>query len=288
MRSIHTDLACELSKGASIRGIETEQYTQGQTQITKITVQTPAAAQRIGKPMGHYYTLMHPSLCEKEPELVSDISLLIGQILRELMPPQKKERTVLILGLGNSAITPDALGSKTTQRVLVTRHAIENMPDAIDERLNSVCAIAPGVLGVTGLETGEVAQGIVQHIHPSCVICIDSLAAMSLKRVLTTVQIADTGICPGSGLNNPRRELTEHTLGIPVISVGIPLVVGVQSILNDANAPVPQDDDIWQSMVVTPKDIDEAVTNAACVLGMGINLALQSPLTQEEIASMML
>lgn len=286
MRNIHTDLACELSQGIRMPGIISEQYEKDGAQITKITIDTPKAALRIGKPIGRYYTLMHHGLCKKQADSENRISLLIGDLIRQLLPQTVNPHTTLVLGLGNSAITPDALGSKTTEKVLVTRHVIENIPEAVDARVKSVCAIAPGVLGVTGLETGEVAQGIVDHVRPGCVICIDSLAAQSVSRLLTTVQIADTGICPGSGLHNPRRELTEKTLGIPVISIGIPLVVGIQSILSDAKADSEFTDNSWDKMVVTPTQIDEAVNQAAKIIAKGINFALQPDLSPQELESL--
>ncbi len=286
---IHTDLACEIAGRAGGRGVSVEEKTEGDMAVTIVKVLDDSGARKIGKPVGTYVTAYSPSLCRNDPEQKRGMSYTIAGQLKALLPQLKKEDTVLVLGLGNSAVTPDALGSKATQRVLVTRHIMQNIPDAVDERARSVCAIAPGVLGVTGLETGEVALGIVENIKPACVIAIDSLAALSLHRVLTTVQIANSGICPGSGLNNPRRELTLQTLGVPVIAVGVPLVVSARSILRDALGGDDQNEELENiidrsvdDMVVTPKDIDEAVNLAADVVAMGINLAIHDGISYDE------
>ena len=290
---MHTDLACEIAGRAGGAGVSVEEKTQGGMTVTIVKVLNEKGAGKIGKPVGTYVTAHSPSLCKNEPLLKRDMAQTIAQQLQTLLPQIKKDDTVLVLGLGNSAVTPDALGSKTAQRVLVTRHIMQNIPDAVDDRARCVCAIAPGVLGVTGLETGEVALGIVENIRPACVIAVDSLAALSLHRVLTTVQLSDSGICPGSGLNNPRRELTHKTLGVPVIAVGVPLVVSARSILNDALGAQDDDDELAQAlaahmddMVVTPKDIDEAVNLAADVVAMGINLAIHDGISYDEFTQL--
>ena len=286
---MHTDLACEIAGRAGGAGVSVEEKTLGDMVVTVVKVMDDVGAKKIGKSVGNYVTAYSPFLCKNDPERKKTMAQTIAVQLKSLLPKLEKDDTVLVLGLGNSAVTPDALGSKTAQNVLVTRHIMQNMPDAVDERVRSVCAIAPGVLGVTGIETGEVALGIVENVRPACVIAVDSLAALSLHRVLTTVQLSDSGICPGSGLNNPRRELTLETLGVPVIAVGVPLVVSARSILKDALGAEDDDDELTQAlsaaiddMVVTPKDIDEAVNLAAEVVAMGINLAVHDGIDYDE------
>jgi len=133
----------------------------------------------------------------------------------------KDDSTILVIGLGNWNVTPDALGPKVVSRLMVTRHLLEYVPDQVDEGVRPVCAVSPGVLGITGIETGEIVRGIVDRVKPDVVIAIDALASRKMERVNTTIQIADTGISPGSGVGNKRMELSRETLGVPVIAIGV-------------------------------------------------------------------
>lgn len=298
-RAVRTDLACELAAGARGAGVSMSTAQERGVELTVVEVVNERGARRIGKPMGTYVTARSDALAGKEPEARRDLAEVIAARLRDMLPELGENETVLVLGLGNSAVTPDALGGKTVAHVLVSRHVVEHLPELVDERVRSVCAIAPGVLGVTGMESGEIALGIVETVRPACVIAIDSLAAMSLGRVLTTVQLADTGICPGSGLNNPRRELTRRTLGVPVIAVGVPLVVSAVGICRDALEGLGggqtdvSDERIADAlggaardMVVTPKDIDEAVDSAAQTIAMAINMAVHRDISYDELLGM--
>lgn len=289
----HTDLAMEVSGGVTRhdQGIQVDERQMGRATLTTVDIVNEKGERQTGKPVGRYVTAYCEDLCVNDPDTDEEISRLLGRLLFEMLPERKKEDTVLVVGLGNRAITPDALGSKVVGNVFVSRHIIENMPDAVDERMTNVCAIAPGVLGVTGVETGEIVLGVVEKVRPACVIAIDSLAARSLTRVLTTVQLSNTGIRPGSGLNNPRKELTAQTLGVPVLAIGVPLVVSAMSICADAleAAGCHMDDRVERAlgkqaadMVVTPKEIDEAVDNAAHLIAMGINLALHPEVGYED------
>src|SRR5690606_35629985 len=141
---------------------------------------------------------------------------------------------ILVVGLGNWNVTPDALGPKVVSNLMVTRHLLEYLPDQVDEGVRPVCAVAPGVLGITGIETGEIVKGIVDRIRPDYIIAIDALAARKLERVNTTIQIADTGIAPGSGVGNKRMELSKDTLGVPVLAIGVPTVLDAATMANDA------------------------------------------------------
>ena len=141
--------------------------------------------------------------------------------------------TALVVGLGNWNVTPDALGPRVVSKLMVTRHLKELVPDSIDEGIRPVCAIAPGVLGITGIETYEIIKGIVEKIKPNLILCIDALASRKLERVNRTIQIGNTGISPGSGVGNKRMEISERTLGVPVIAVGVPTVVDAATMAND-------------------------------------------------------
>lgn len=274
MNRMYTDLACEAAPQQTA-GVRWETKSMGHCEATHVEVYSPIGERATGKPMGHYITLQSENLCKNEPATNRQLAQALCDTLRPMIP--EGEGSVLVLGLGNRDVTPDALGAKTVKRLFVSRHILRNIPDAVDERVRDVCALAPGVLGVTGMETGEVALGVVHTIAPKCVICIDSLCALSLTRLLTTLQIADTGICPGSGLNNPRRELTHRTLGVPVLAIGVPLVVSAASLCPDL-----ADSD----MVVTPKQIDEAVENAAAIIAAGLNMALHPQIAYEEFADL--
>jgi len=162
----------------------------------------------MGKPKGNYITLEAPGIKDRDPVFEESISEEMAQELKKILPLHKDSK-VLVVGLGNWNITPDALGPKVVDRVMVTRHILELIPDQVDERVRSVCAIAPGVLGITGIETGEIIKGIVEKVKPDVVVAIDALASRRADRIGTTIQIADTGINPGSGIGNKRMELNE-------------------------------------------------------------------------------
>ena len=218
----------------------------------------------------------------------------------------KGAQTVLVTGLGNRSVTPDALGPRTVERVLVTRHMDGCLPADISGKMKSVCAAAPGVLGVTGLETAEVLRGMVEHVKPDAVIAVDALAARSSQRICSTIQVADTGIAPGSGVGNHRKALTKKTLGVPVIAVGVPMVVYASTIARDAMGYLVREDGASEAdekklaacvervvseklgeLIVTPREVDALVERMAGVLADGINLALHPGLDRREIAQLM-
>ena len=212
--------------------------------------------------------------------------------MKSLLP---REGEVLVVGLGNRNVTADALGTRVVERMLVTRHLRQAMARELRGRLRGVSAIAPGVLGLTGIETAELCRGLVRHVRPSAVIAIDALAAFESERICTTVQITDTGIEPGSGVGNHRLGLTEETLGVKVIAVGVPMVVYASTIARDAMARLIDEygllargheeaaqqllrqvsEGFLGDMVVTPREIDELVLHVAALLSDGINQALQ-------------
>jgi len=232
------------------------------------------------------------------------LSCELARAIREMMP--RGAKTVLVAGLGNRSVTPDALGPRTVERVLVTRHMDGCLPADVLARFSSVCALAPGVLGVTGIETAEVLRGMAAHVKPDAVIAVDALAARSSARICSTVQIADTGIAPGSGVGNHQKALSRETLGVPVIAVGVPMVVYAATIASDAmsdliRADGGSDEDEEKlaacaarvvsrrlgDLIVTPREVDALVERMAGILAEGINQALHPGLEMDEIEQMM-
>ena len=228
---------------------------------------------------------------------------LLGEELARLVHPDG-DTPVLVIGHGNRDITPDCLGPLAAARVLVTRHMFRELPQYTDKRLKSVCAVAPGVLGVTGIETLEMAASLVRAVQPAAVICIDSLAARDSRSICSTVQLSDAGIQPGSGVGNHRRALTRESLGVNVYSLGVPTVIYAATLARDAMELVAPDgmreneaafnsfeqelaETELGEMIVTPREIDALVADAAEVIAAGINRALQPELSDEEILAMM-
>ena len=257
-------------------------------------------AQAMGRPCGVYVTLTCPQTMSIALKTRQALAHELAMTLRSMLP--KARKSILVVGLGNRNVTPDSLGPRTAERILVTRHMAGCLPEDMVQSMASVSAAAPGVLGVTGMETVEILKGMVTHVQPDAVIAIDALAARSSSRIASTIQIADTGITPGSGVGNHRKALNEQTLGVPVIAVGVPLVVYASTIASDAlyvlgggemeeeriAACVEQVVSLkLGEMVVTPREVDALVERMSGVLADGINQALQPNLTSAEIAQMM-
>ena len=290
-----TDLAMERTvyPGGLGDGVTVQTQQDSGAEITWVRVQTEAAAQRLGKPVGTYWTMTHPELPTFTPKERMQAARRIAQMLRLMLPPTGD---VLVLGLGNRRMTADALGDKVVSGVLVTRH----MQDfAEGGKLRSVCALSPGVLGVTGMETAEMAAGLVERLHPSAVLVVDALAAMETSHIGTTVQLTDAGIRPGSGVGNHRAAINRETMHVPVIAVGVPMVVYASTIVRDAlqgilAAQSTQEDahrmaeqltkQAHTDLVVTPRNIDELVAGLADMLALAINSALQPSCTLEELS----
>ena len=261
--------------------------------ITTVEVLDEQGSQALQKPVGKYVTVEMPSFRENGQAFYEVGSKEVRRQLKEMLPDGG---TVLVAGLGNRAITPDALGPRVTDLLIVTRHLFALAPEAT-EGLGAICAIAPGVLGVTGMETSEIVKGVVEHIRPDAVIAVDALASRRMDRISTTVQIADTGIHPGSGIGNDRQGLTQETLGVPVIAVGVPLVVDAAAVAFDAMTMVDgtQTEETFRdlqqaigknigALMVTPKDIDKLLTQMVRLVSAGINTAVHS-IGLEEIDS---
>ncbi len=298
--SIYTDLALEARElNPQIPGITEENEDIEDVSISRIKIETQDAAQRIGKAMGRYITIDAPELTKRDKNIYNDVSAKIASEITKLMGQISEKATILIIGLGNRYITPDSLGPRVAEKVYVTRHITQYMPEAIDGELRAVCSIAPGVLGVTGLETFEVAKGLAERLKPDLIIAIDSLASRRAARINTTVQLTDTGISPGSGVGNNRQGLTPETHGAPVLAIGIPLVVYASTISQDTISLIADEtgrhndeerllqlaekviSEHMGPMIVTPKDIDSIVEEMSGIVAMAINIAVHDGKCEE-------
>lgn len=307
----YTDLALERAIAAPQRdGLQIEQEQGEGFTLTRVLVTDETGAAQVGKPPGAYITIEAPGLLHRDRTLQSTVAEQVANALASLLPDDP-HAPVLVVGMGNRRATPDALGPRTVQDVLVTRHLDDYVPEDLKGRLRPVCAIAPGVLGTTGLETSAIVKGIVEQLQPAAVIAIDALAAQSVERLLTTIQLTDTGISPGGGVGNRRRALNAETLGVPVIAVGVPTVVhamtitvlAVEGFLQQAQThprltgPLAdiRDDQRRQwladalpermaGLMVTPKEIDAQIEQMAECLAAGINRCLHPGIIDTDLA----
>ncbi len=266
-----TDLAVEaiVTDKNYTEGIKEREYYKNSLFITETDVDEKAG-ERIGKSAGHYVTVFSKDLFSGiQTEAYSEI---LSSLLREFIP---KKGLVLVVGLGNREITPDALGPMVAERVLATRHLRNEMPNELDD-LRAVCSMATGVLAQTGIETAEIIKAVCEKINPDLVVAIDALAAREVTRLLTTVQFSNTGIQPGAGVMNRRAEISKKTLGIPVIALGVPTVVDAYKVGSSSDSGT-------APLMVTPKDIDVMTRRAADLLSLSLNCALQRNLSVDEI-----
>lgn len=285
-----------------IDGIETEEEEKDQIKISRVKILNEQGEKALAKPKGDYVTLDVKNIKTVDEEGIEKIAEVLGDELREIIKKHISDtEDILVVGLGNLYVTPDALGPKVVPEIQVTRHILQYMPSAMPEDTRPVSAISPGVLGITGIETMEILKGIVENIKPKMLIVIDALASRSIERISSSIQIADTGIVPGAGVGNTRKEISIKTLGIPVIALGIPTVVDLASITNDCidlfieslqqkamsndylnklrekdnyeeikEALIPKD----YNMIVTPKEIDKLIENMSKIVSKGINMSL--------------
>ncbi|HZK44903.1 MAG TPA: GPR endopeptidase [Clostridia bacterium] len=291
--NIHTDLAMEARESNSaLNGVSEERTDNEHYSVSRIKIDTDEAASALQKSKGLYITIEAPDLVLREPELIKAVTEALSAELTGLIDKGGASGTVLVVGLGNRAVTPDALGPKTAEKILVTRHIKQYMPDAIPNGVRSVCAVSPGVLGVTGIETMEVIQGIVERSKPSLIIAIDSLSSRRTERIASTIQLCDAGIQPGAGVGNIRSGLDEASLGIPVIAVGVPLVVYASTISRDTIGLIASElgllgneekikelaakaiSEKTGELIVTPKEIDSLIECTSTILADGINMCL--------------
>ena len=275
-----TDLAVEAVADAAVQ----KEYRENMELCTLEL--TPADAQTIGKSSGRYITAILPPLSDDEKDLEKK-ALVLGEYLRSLLP---KEGSVLVVGLGNEAITPDALGPRAASMVLATRHIQGEFARSVGlDDLRSTVVLKPDVLGNTGMESSEIVAGVCDVLRPAAVIAVDALAARSLERLGCTVQLSDTGISPGSGVGNNRRALNRETLHLPVIGVGVPTVVDAATLAQDltgvaTEAAAPR----GAQMMVTPREIDLVIARAARLIAMTIHAALQPAYSPLELLSIAL
>ncbi len=287
--NFRTDLALERSEvygGELPEGVTCDVSERDGVKITRIEVQNEKGEQAIGKPVGKYITVEVPSF-SKSSQLFDGKLNAVADALRELLPA---EGAVLVAGLGNNDITPDALGPKCSGLIFATRHIGKELAESTGlGNLRPVANMVPGVLGKTGVETGEIIAGAVRSIQPSAVITIDALAARRLSRLGCTVQMSDTGVIPGSGVGNARTEINKASLGVPVVSIGVPTVVDAATLANDLLSD--GDDDTLKSrlepesaqMMITPREIDLMIDRAAHLIAMSVNMALQPHLSPEDM-----
>lgn len=284
-RELWMEAAEEQTKLEGVKSTDGER--EGFT-VTTVEILNEQGKQALGKPVGHYVTVELAGLARREEDAFGRAARALAAELKELLK-LPEGALALVVGLGNRAITPDAVGPGAADHTMVTRHLVEQMPEHFGA-FRPVAALAAGVLGTTGVESGALVKALVDQIHPACVIAVDALASRSMKRVCTTVQLSDTGIVPGSGVGNHRYALNRETLGVPVIAVGVPTVVDAATITADILQEAGQGEldpaalgGAGSDLMVTPRDIDQRVADMAKVVGYGINLALQSGLTVQDV-----
>lgn len=277
--NFRTDLALErreLIRDTVPDGVEFNEKINGDLKVTHIKVTSAEGEKSLNKPRGNYVTVEFPRLTAV-PDENEEIIELIAEQLKSLVT---EKGTVLVVGLGNHNITPDAIGPKTVEYTLTTRHVAEKMPEF---NFRSVAAVATGVMGQTGIESGEIVRSICDRIKPTCVIVVDALAAMSTERLCKTVQICDTGISPGSGVGNKRSELSQNTLGVKTIAVGVPTVVDAATIAAELADKEQIQTDKFNSFMVTPQEIDSLVLAVSRTLSLAIGRALQPSLSVSDL-----
>ncbi len=286
-----------------IDGVETEEHVINENlKVSKVRITNVNGEKSIGKPIGDYITIDIKNLKIADEEEIQKSSEILSNELKPIISKHINYKDdILVAGLGNLYVTPDSLGPKVVTDIEITRHIIKYLPQYIDENARPVSAISPGVLGTTGIETLEILEGVIDRVKPKMLIVIDALASRSIERISSTIQLSDTGIVPGAGVGNTRKELSENTLGIPVIAIGIPTVVESAVLVNDCldlfitklqeeaksneylNNLKEQDnyEEIKEAlnpndynMIVTPKEIDELIKNMANIVARGINLSV--------------
>lgn len=288
--AFRTDLAVEAIENhktaAALPHVRQSDRTLEGFAVHEVRILSEDAAREIGKPQGRYLTLELDALIRREEDAFPRACKALSTLLRELLP-HPNDSPVLIAGLGNRMITPDAIGPQTADHIIATRHLVAQSP-AIFADWRPVSALAPGVLGQTGVETGEVICGVLDRVRPAAVIAVDALAAGRLSRLLRTVQLADTGITPGAGVGNARAALNKETLGVPVIAVGVPTVVDGATLAHEISSQLGQPacealDDLSQPVMITTRDIDREVADISRMIGYAVNMALHPHLSVADI-----
>ena len=297
---VRTDLALEARESISeadseVRGVRVEEYylEEDDIKVTKVFIETKNGAKAMGKPIGTYVTMEAPAMVEPDEDYHREISECLSGELKGMIPNAQEEQSVLVVGLGNREVTADALGPQVVDNLFITRHVVKTYGKAAYNcrQMNLISSIEPGVMAKTGMETAEIIKGVVSETKPDVLIVIDALAARSTKRLNRTVQITNTGIQPGSGVGNHRNALTQESLGVPVIAIGIPTVVDAATIVGDALEKLMSGYSEFDrvkymgqhrsafselnNMYMTGKDIDAVIKRVSFTVSEGINLALE-------------
>ena len=271
---------------SNLSGVRAEEETIFGLPLTRVNILNEAGEAALGKPRGTYLTLDLPQLPRDREEILQTARAVAAMV--EELPDFPQEGLVLVTGLGNRQVTPDAIGPKTVDSLLVTRHLTQTMPESFSD-LRPVAAVAPGVAGTTGMESGEVIEAVVKKLKPVCLIAVDALAARRQERVCRTIQVADTGIVPGSGVGNARMALDKESLGIPVIAIGVPTVVDAGTLCMDLMEESGQEFDPsafrteGAEWFVTPRNVDQQVSILSRILGLGISTGLHVDFSVEDV-----
>ena len=314
--NIRTDLALEEkerfeSDQVEVQGVvlEEEYDKEREIRVTTVRIETENGAKTMGKPVGTYLTIEAPNLSSPDEgihrEVSEELAKYLIEVMKKIIPESEHDKEVLVIGLGNRQATPDALGPYVADNLNVTRHLVKEYGKyaALEEMNCVVSAIVPGVMAQTGMETAEIIKGVVRETKPDLLIVIDALAARNSRRLNRTIQIADTGINPGSGVGNYRNAITKETIGVPVIAIGVPTVVDAVTIVSDTMenllSALETSESLkgvglvlggyseaekyelikeliapnLNSMFMTPKDIDETVKRLSYTISEGLNLA---------------
>ncbi len=300
--NIHTDLALEdkerfESDNVEITGVSVEEFydDEHEIHITEVRILTENGAKSMRKPIGTYITMEMANLALPDEEYHTAVAKELAKYVGDILKIDKQDYTALVVGLGNREVTPDALGPHTVDCLNITRHIVKEYGKyALGVQTNHmISAIAPGVMAQTGMESYEIIKGITETTNPDVVIVVDALAARNTKRLNRTIQIADTGIHPGSGVGNHRNEISKATLGIPVIAIGVPTVVDAATIVRDTMENLVstlEDENKYEimgdmqemiaphlyGMFVTPKDIDESIDRIGATIAKGLNFLFSS------------
>lgn len=298
MGGIRTDMALEAREmaGEHVDGVESWTEEGDGFSVSWVNIKDETGAKSLNRAIGQYITLDIPPVNNIMPDDRESMEATVSQYLSELIGDD--QGNVLVVGLGNKDVSPDALGPKTCENVFVTRHIKEYIPEAIDQRAATLCAIAPGVLGTTGLETFEVIRGIVERVRPSIVIAIDALCSRNTWRIGASIQMSDAGIEPGGGVGNKRFALNHSTLGCRVIALGVPMVAYASTVAADLVGQAIRshpfgirEEEIVEriicekgaDLIITPKNIDELITKSAKLLGNAINMAVNPLISKSYI-----
>lgn len=295
--AVRTDLALEDRErigdgGGEIHGVILEEEEREETgiHITRVRIETKNGAKIMGKPIGTYITLEAPAMAEQDEGYHREVSEELARQLKSVMPGEGEEQSVLIVGLGNRDVTADALGTHVADNLFVNRHVVMEFGKAAynKERMHMISCIVPGVMAKTGMESAEIVHGVVKETKPDFLIAVDALAARSTRRLNRTIQVTTSGIYPGSGVGNHRNALTQETLGVPVLAIGVPTVVDAATIVGDALERLEKENGVQMimtrdhpqalselnNMYVTSKDIDETIKRLSFTISEGINIAL--------------